>query len=45
MKDKTMTASEMGKRGNRARNKSLSAAQRKELAKRAAKARWSKAKE
>jgi hypothetical protein len=45
MKKKFMTVSEMGKLGNRARNKSLSADQRTEIARRAAQTRWSKARE
>jgi hypothetical protein len=45
MKKKSMTVSEMSKLGNRARNKSLSPEQRKEIARRAANTRWAKAKE
>jgi len=44
-KIKTMTITEFARLGGQARNKALSAEQRKAIAKRAAKARWSKAKE
>jgi hypothetical protein len=42
MKKKELTITQFAKMGNRARNKSLSAAQRKEIARRAAKVRWAK---
>jgi hypothetical protein len=41
-KKKAITASEMGKRGAKARNKALSRAERVKLAKRAIQARWAK---
>jgi uncharacterized protein YejL (UPF0352 family) len=44
-KNPCMTVAEFSKLGNLARNKVLSAEQRKAIAKRAAKARWSKVKE
>jgi hypothetical protein len=45
VKKKPMTVKEKPKLGNAARNKSLSADQRKEIARRAAQTRWSKARE
>jgi hypothetical protein len=41
---KLLTIIEFAKMGNRARNKSLTAERRKEIASKAAKARWSKIK-
>jgi hypothetical protein len=44
-KNPCMTLAEFSKLGNRARNQSLTAERRKEIASKAATARWSKAKE
>lgn len=43
-KKKSLSASEMGKMGAQARMKKLTAERRKEIAKKAAKARWDKKK-